>query len=137
MEEEILFKGHENIRGNHKNTIEVTKDDHLSLRGDCIIGIKANKACNDLSEQFKELIKREYKVKVAIIVDNYEYSFYAQGNRDLTLNHKHDIVIRKSNFICNRTLCIKSEKASIDIPREIISLLNDPNEQGILLLSIE
>jgi len=34
---EIEFFGHENIRSNHKKTIEITKESHLTPRGDCIV----------------------------------------------------------------------------------------------------
>ncbi len=136
MEEEIIFKGHQNIKSTHKTTIEVTKDAHLTPRGDCIIGVNANKGCDDLSDQFKNRLKDDNVIKISIIVDNYEYSFNAFGSKQLILSNKHDIVIRKSNFVCNRTLCIKSQKASIDIPRDIIQLLKE-GRRGMLLLYIE
>lgn len=137
MEEEIIFKGHKNIRCTHKTTLEVTKDKHLTPRGDCIIGVDANKGCADLSDRFKRTLKDTNLIKISLIVDNYEYSFNAYGNKQLTLSNKHDMVIRKSSFISDRTLCIRSKKASIDIPREIIQLLKDPEKKGVLLLSIE
>ena len=137
MEEEIVFRGHENIQALHRTTLEVTKDRELSLRGDCIIGVNANKACYDLQDRFKELLKKGYMLNISIIVDDYEYRFEAYGSKDLILSHKHDIVIRKSDYICTRTLAIKSSKASIDIPRSIINRLKDPNTKGILLLRIE
>ena len=34
--------GHPNILGIHKTTLEFTKDEELSLDGDCIVGVKAD-----------------------------------------------------------------------------------------------
>ncbi|RMF31584.1 MAG: DUF371 domain-containing protein, partial [Candidatus Nitrosothermus koennekii] len=95
MEEEVIFKGHQNIRCRHKTTLEVTKDDYLTPRGDCIIGINANKACYDLSDRFKNALRKS-KVTIKIIVGNYEYSFNAYGSKELILSNKRDMVIRKS-----------------------------------------
>jgi hypothetical protein len=51
VHEEIVFYGHPNVLGLHKRTIEITKDDYLTERGDCIIGINSNKSCNDLDDK--------------------------------------------------------------------------------------
>ena len=53
MRHEIEFFGHENIRSNHKKTIEITKESHLTTRGDCIIGVRANSSCADLPDALK------------------------------------------------------------------------------------
>ena len=57
VQDEVIFYGHPNIRSLHAKTIEITKDEHLTPRGDCIIGVKANKACADLDESFKHRLK--------------------------------------------------------------------------------
>ncbi|HIP75502.1 MAG TPA: DUF371 domain-containing protein, partial [Thermococcus paralvinellae] len=43
MREIIHCYGHENIKATHKSTLEITKEDFLTPRGDCIICIKADK----------------------------------------------------------------------------------------------
>ena len=47
MKFEIEFSGHENIRSNHQKTIEITKESHLTPRGDCIVGVNAKYSCSD------------------------------------------------------------------------------------------
>ncbi len=42
MEYSFTAWGHENITANHKRTLEFTKDNELSLEGDCILGVSAN-----------------------------------------------------------------------------------------------
>ncbi|MHA2278224.1 MAG: DUF371 domain-containing protein [Candidatus Kariarchaeaceae archaeon] len=34
--------GHPNITSRHKTTWQITTEDHLTLNGDCIIGIRSN-----------------------------------------------------------------------------------------------
>jgi hypothetical protein len=39
--EKIEAWGHPNVSANNRTTFEVTKEDHLTRRGDCIIAINA------------------------------------------------------------------------------------------------
>ena len=48
-----------------------------------------------------------------------------RGHPELTFSHPSDIVVRKSGYICGRTMMIKSDKAACDVPKEVISLLRD------------
>ena len=59
-EDEIIFYGHPNVRCLHQRTIEVTTDSHLTLRGDCIIGVRASKACKDLNDLLKSRIQDDH-----------------------------------------------------------------------------
>jgi len=138
MEEEILFYGHPNITALHEMTIEVTKAESLSPRGDCVIGVNANKACYDLMDGLKRRLRDENSVvRMCIMVDDKKCDFVAHGSPSLILTHKHDIVIRKSRFVCPRTLAIRSDKASNNIPKDIVRMLKDPVKKGILLIHVE
>ena len=64
----IYAFGHENLLCTHNTTIELTKDNHLTKKGDCILGIRASKACTDLNEKLKKLINQGKKIKVTIEV---------------------------------------------------------------------
>jgi len=54
MKIEIPFSGHKNILSLHKKTIEITKDDELTVNGDCIVGTNSSLACIDLPKEFKK-----------------------------------------------------------------------------------
>ena len=72
MEEEIIFYGHPNIRAMHEKTIELTKAKDITLRGDCIIGVNANKACIDLSNTIKNKLRENNSlIRISLIVDKY------------------------------------------------------------------
>ncbi|MEK6831922.1 MAG: DUF371 domain-containing protein, partial [Thermoproteota archaeon] len=53
------------------------------------------------------------------------------------LTHLEDIVIRKSDFVCPRTLAVKCNKSSDLIPREMILLLQNPKTQGTFTIIID
>jgi hypothetical protein len=135
---EIEFSGHENIRSNHQKTIEITKESHLTPQGDCIVGVNATSSCADLPDDLKNKLKDpNTKVTFSISVGNYEFLINGMGHPDLILTHSDDIVIRKSNFICPRTLAVKCDKASDMLPREMVSLLQNPKTIGIFTIIVE
>ncbi len=136
ISDEIEFYGHPNVLATHRRSIEITKDDYLTREGNCIIGIKANKACNNLNIKLQKLITRDNTpIKLEIIVEDYIFQINGFGNSNLTLTNPHDIVIRTSNFVCSRTASVKCDKASIHLPREIVSKLQNPNTRGIFRIS--
>lgn len=121
MNFKIMAKGHENVLSLHKSTFEITKDKDLSLSGDCIIGLDIDKSMADFPEEFKEkLANDDTKVIVGLKTSNASDTIEGFGHHDLSLSHPTDIVCRKSTFVCSRTLMIKSNKAAIDLNRDLI-----------------
>ena len=138
MKIEIPFKGHKNILSLHKKTIEITKESELTVNGDCIIGINADLSCNDLPEKFKKKLQNpDTTIVFAIVTDGHSFSIHGKGSEKLTLKHTNDIVLRKSAFTCSRTIAIKCDKASDDIPREMIKKLQNPKTSGKLVIEIK
>ena len=138
MRYEIEFFGHENIRSNHKKTIEITKESHLTTRGDCIIGVSANSSCAALPEELKNKLRdSKTHVRFLIKVDDDEFVLEGMGHSDLTLTHDEDIVLRKSDFTCPRTISVKCDKASNLVPREMVSKLQNPKTKGILIIIVD
>ena len=136
MNFKIMAKGHENVLSLHKSTFEITKDKDLSLAGDCIIGLDIDKSMEDFPEEFKEkLANDDTKVIVELKTPNASDTIEGYGHHDLTLSHPTDIVCRKSTFVCSRTLMIKSNKAAIDLNRDLIKDLanGEPMEVNIIL----
>ncbi|MDK2789801.1 MAG: uncharacterized protein PWP15_308 [Methanothermococcus sp.] len=124
----IYAKGHPNVQSTHKTTLEITKEDYLTPTGDCIIGICADKSMIDFSEEFKNELRKSDKIIVEIIVGDLKETIIGKGHKDLILNHPTDIVIRKSNFICPRTLMIEADKSAKDLNREIVERLKNGDE---------
>ncbi|WP_456373303.1 DUF371 domain-containing protein [Methanocaldococcus sp.] len=125
MEFTIRAKGHKNISATHKTTLEITKEDYLTPTGHCIIGIEANKSMLDFTDEFKEKLRNAKKIIVEIEVEGIKDTIIGEGHKDLILNHPTDIVIRKSNYICPRTLMINANKSAKDINRKIVKKLKE------------
>ena len=138
MKIEIPFSGHGNILSLHKKTIEITKDSHLTVNGDCIIGVNAGIACVDLPEKFKKKAQNSNsEIIFTIKVGSSSFIIRGKGSEKLTLKHKNDIVLRKSAFVCSRTLAINCDMASDDIPRTIVKKLQKPNAVGKMVIEVK
>ena len=137
MRFDIKFNGHENIRSTHKNTIEITKDPNLTINGDCIIGVNAGFSCKDLPKKLKTKIKNSNsKIKFYIKINGKTFIINGKGHPRLSLSHSHDIVLRKSSFICPRTIAINCNKASNSIPKYMLALLQNPKTKGVLTIEV-
>ena len=122
----IKAKGHKNILSHHKSTFEITKDENLTLQGDCIVGVAIDKAMGDFPIEFKEkLANSNTKVIVTLETLNANDQIIGWGHENLTLTHPTDIVCRKSTFTCSRTLMIKSDKAACDLNTNLIKDLQN------------
>ena len=134
---EIPFYGHKNVRSTHQKTIEITSDSELSVNGDCIIGINSKFGCSGIPEKIKSLLQNSKAlVNITISVNGLNFKIKGTGHKDLILSHPHDIVIRKSSFLCPRTLAINCDKASHEIPKKMVRMLQDPNTKGIFAIDV-
>ncbi|MBU4266299.1 MAG: DUF371 domain-containing protein [Candidatus Altiarchaeota archaeon] len=137
-EETIRARGHENVTARHKTTLEFTKEEHLTPRGDCIIAVSADRGLQEFSEEFKNLLKDDDAVlEITIECGGISEILKAKGHHNLTLTHPTDMVVRKSDFICDRTLAIGADKASIDLDRELVEKLKRGSEVIIKLKAIK
>jgi len=135
---EITFYGHENVRSFHQKSIEITTEPDLTENGDCIIGVRASCGCRDIPDTMKSLLQNPQSVVTCtIIVDNLSFKIIGKGSEKLTLTNSQDIVIRKSNFTCHRTLSIGCDTASDSIPREMIKALQNPQTRGIFRIEVK
>jgi hypothetical protein len=135
---EVVFGyGHQNIRATHRTTLEFTKDKHLSKKGDCIIAVAADKALADLSPQFRaNLRKPNAKLTILIEADGIAEQVLACGSQQLILSHPTDAIIRKSDYICSRTLAVGADKAANDLPRELVQKLKNPDQKVKITLIV-
>lgn len=122
--EKIIAEGHRNIRATHNTTLEITREEYLTPRGTCIIGIKANKAASDLSPKMKQLLKTSgHRVYLFITVGEKVDFIEARSDPKLMLTNPCSIVIRKSDYIDDRTIAVNANKAARDIDRAIVEHL--------------
>jgi hypothetical protein len=130
--------GHKNMLATHETTFEFTKEQHLTKRGNCIVAVGSTMAAVDLPVEFKQAATKENsQITVIFEVDNLKQTVKAKGNLQLTFTHPTDLIVRKSSYVCGRTLAIEADKASIDFSRELITKLKDPNQKAKITLTAE
>ena len=134
----ISAHGHKNVIATHRTTFEITKEKTLSKRGDCIVAVKSTKAAVDLPLEFKEAARKENaKITVTIETDELKEIIRAKGTKKLQFTHPKDLVIRKSDYVCGRTLAIRADKASADFSRELVEKLKYPAQAVKVTLTVE
>ena len=135
MEYIFKAKGHHNVTSTHKSTFEFTMDKDIGLEADCIIGVSSESQLKDLPLNLRKAIKNENSIiKVQLNTENAFDEIIGFGHPELSLNHPTDMVCRKSNYICNRTLMIKSNKAAINLKKELIQDLKDGKDLEVRII---
>jgi len=129
MEYSFTAWGHENITARHRRTLEFTKDNELSLEGDCILGVTSNFSLYDL----KELIKEGTKLKIVIKVEDISDEIIFEANPGF--NDEREIVIRMGDFSSERTLGVKADKACADLKKELVEKLRNPDQKIDILIT--
>jgi hypothetical protein len=138
LKEVILARGHENISATHKSTIEITKDMHLSPKGDCVIALSANKALGDLSSEFKRNLRKDRAgITISVEAGGVTETLSAHGSSRLILTHPTDIVVRKSSYVCNRTLAIHASKSACELSRDFVKKLKNSKQDVRITLTVE
>jgi hypothetical protein len=135
---EVIFGfGHENMMATHKTTLEFTKDTHLSKKGDCIVAVAAGKALADLSAEFKEKLRKPHaKLVILIEAGGVIEQVNAHGSPQLILTHPTDMVVRKSDYVCSRTLAVHADKAAQDLSKALVEKLKNPEQKVKITLEV-
>ena len=137
LQEVIFAFGHKNILAIHPSTLMFTKENHLKTTGDCIVGVNADKGLMDFKENFKEMLKKETStLTINLQATGLTEKIHAYGSPKLVLTHPTDIVIRKSDFISDRTMAIHANKSSNDLSRQLVDKLKDPKQKIVITISV-
>jgi hypothetical protein len=136
--EVIEASGHPKIRASHTTTLEITKDADLTERGDCIVATSASKGAADLSPEFSKQVKNDAaRVALTIKVANLSETITGRGDRRLFLSHPTDLVVRKSGYVCPRTLMVRADRSASDLSREFARLLRDRSSRIVVEIVAE
>jgi hypothetical protein len=130
--EELHFmftaQGHASIQATHFSTFEVTMEPHLTLQGDCIIGVNASHGARHINTLLGDAL-RQPDTQIRTYLSNGELTEYVQGygSPQLTLNSPTSLVWRTSDFVDDRTVAIRCNKAAKDLNRHLIESLQNPD----------
>jgi hypothetical protein len=136
-QETLRCRGHPLVRGTHPTTFEVTREDHLTAYGNCIIGIAADKGCAGLSPIFRKVLAHDNAILFTrmscegIIVD-----VGSRGSSQFTLDHPSDMVWRRGSFVCGRTIGILSDHVAATLPGSLITNLAAGKEMVLTLTAM-
>jgi len=118
--------GHPNILGTHKTTLEFTKDEDVSLRGDCIIGVRADFELSKLKDFIRNAKNNEVKITIRTMPKKHreiQDTILAQINPDF--DDDKELVIRKTDFVSERTFATGSNKVAFELKRDLINYLKE------------
>ncbi|MBI2208277.1 DUF371 domain-containing protein [Candidatus Woesearchaeota archaeon] len=125
MEYSFNCYGHKNITAKHKTTLEFTKDKDMSLKGDCIIGAGADFKLSEI----KQFIKSSNNKNIAITMQTMSKNKKIQDKIIAEINpgfsSNKEMVIRKTDFISERTFAIKASKVAFELDRDLIGFLKE------------
>ena len=121
-------KGHANVRSRHKTTLMTTVEHDLTPRGDCIVAVSAEFGLAQLPDEIKKAARNpETVITLRMQTDNHSFEVRGRGHPDLTYIDPIDMVARRSSYTCGRTLMIGSDMAAVDIPKDMVSELKEPD----------
>ena len=124
--------GHPNILGTHKTTLEFTKDEDLSLKGDCIIGVKADFELSKLKEFIEKNGNKDAIITIKTTDEKIKETIYGKLNPGF--NSSREMVVRKTDFLSERTLMINADKAAFELKKGLISFLKEKNNKIKIVL---
>jgi hypothetical protein len=123
----LRAQGHTNIQATHSSTFEVTMDSHLSVSGDCIVGVNASHSAQHINRLIGATLKRvDSQVLTYLSVGEITEKIQGFGAPQLLLTSPTSLVWRTSDFIDERTIAIRCNKAAKDLNRQLIALLQQP-----------
>ena len=116
--------GHPNILATHQTTLEITKDSELTKKGDCIVAVGADFSLQQL-QRIVGSCGDGGKIKLTIAVAGLKAEVIAVVNKEFC--SENEIVLRRGNFISERTLGMQADRAAADIGRKLVEKLKSPS----------
>ena len=122
----VKGRGHENISALHPSTLEFTREETLTPRGDCILAVSCDKGLKDIPEKLRKILLEGGKIKITVCCGDERDEIIAEGSEKLVFSHPADMVVRRSAYVDERTLAIKANKAACDVKRSLVKKLKNP-----------
>ncbi|UCE16165.1 MAG: DUF371 domain-containing protein [Candidatus Bathyarchaeota archaeon] len=136
--EVVDARGHENVQSTHRATFEVTRETRLTRRGDCVVAVGAMKGAADLNLRFKEAARKDNaRITITIEADEVKEVVRAKGNSRLSFTHPMDLVVRRSGYVCGRTVAVGADKAASHFSRKLVEKMRDPCQKIKITLTVE
>ncbi|MXR52079.1 DUF371 domain-containing protein [Halovenus sp. WSH3] len=127
LRERLRAVGHENVSAEHTSTLELTSDDFLTLAGDCIIGIEADRVPADFDEEFVAACQdADATIRIELEAAGHTAVVTARGDPDLSFESERSAVVRTSEYVDDdRTIAVEATAAAADLDRDLVEALAD------------
>jgi hypothetical protein len=60
----------------------------------------------------------------------------SRGSPRLLFTHPTDLVVRRSGYVCGRTLAIRADKAAGELSSKFVEKIKDPNQRIKITLAV-
>jgi len=117
-------RGHPNIRALHRTTFEVTTEDSLTPRGDCIIGVSSELSSADLPEWLKRDARKGALIIVLLMAGGHYDIVIGRGDDRMTFTDSVRMVFRRSDYVGPETVVTRANKAAADLNRMLVKELS-------------
>jgi hypothetical protein len=135
--ETVRARGHRNVTATHRSTFEVTRDRDISLNGDCIIAVCADRWPAMLSDEFRMAATRDdAKITAEIRCAGHCETVQGWGSPKMTFMDDRSMVFRVSDYVCGRTVMINADKAARGLDRGLVNALASGND-AVIVLTVE
>ncbi|MCU0632339.1 MAG: DUF371 domain-containing protein [Methanolinea sp.] len=130
----IPCRGHPLVTAEHPTTLEITREQDLTLAGNCIIGVGAQCGARDLPSGFRALLCRDDALLLSVFsCEGMVVEVRARGSSSMTLDHPTDLVWRRSHYVCGRTVAVDADTTARTIPRDFVEALRKGSALTVVL----
>ncbi len=126
--------GHPNILGAHKTTLEFTKDKEVSLKGDCIIGVDADFDLEKIRNFTENSIDKKITITIKTVSKPKKLQETVLAEFNPSFNDETEFVIRKTDFVSERTFATSSDKAAFELNRGLINHLKEKKNKIAIII---
>jgi hypothetical protein len=133
----VEFRGHPNVRAEHPTTLEVTRDEFLTPRGDCIVGVAGSKGASEIDNCVKEVLRSGGRLVAVVLVEGGPFDYLvAEGSNLMTFTEGRKVIIRRSTYVDGSTIGIRATKAAKDIRRDVVEALRQGRRGYLILVAV-
>jgi len=130
--EVVRARGHENVRADHRSTLEVTSDDYLTPAGDCIVAVSADRVPADFDTAFVAACQdHDATITATIEAGDHTATVTGRGHPDLSFENERSHVLRTSTYVDDRTVLVDADAAAADLDPALVETLADGAEATV------
>ena len=116
-------RGDPRITALHPTTLEITREEIKSDYGDCVVATSAEVGLAGLPEELKRAARQGAEMVMMIEAGGLVERVRGRGHPSLTFSSESEMVLRRSQYVCERTLMVSSDKAAVDLERALVEQL--------------